>query len=82
MDKEKNIKNTGETLAFKIIYSEDIFQLGFAKKLDDEKIKVITEFNLEPNEFKFYLRRMLAAVATYNQSTGKNMIEEIYEEGV
>ncbi|XZK29985.1 hypothetical protein ACSXCN_00310 [Clostridium perfringens] len=72
-------KHKGRELAFKILYEDELFKFGFAE-YSDEKFKVLTEFELAPNEFKFYLKKMLAAVTQYNSETGKNLIEELYEE--
>lgn len=75
-----NKKIEGKDLAFKVLYKDEKFQLGFAKDTIDEDLDILAEVELEPNEFKFYFKKILAVVAQYNNETGKNMIKEIFEE--
>lgn len=79
MNNGKIAKERKRKLAFKMLYENELFQFGFAEIINEE-VEILTEFELEPNEFKLYFKKMLAAVTLYNNETGKNMIEEIYKE--
>lgn len=80
MKEEKKNNIEVDKLAYKIIFEDEVFKMGFAKMdCKNEKLEVLYEFELNEEEFKGYLIHMLKAVVDFNNKKGRNMIEELFE---
>lgn len=78
---EYNINSTKiESLAYKVLYEDNLFKFGLGESINNDEIQVKAEFELNDEEFKVYFSSILKAIVTFGNETGRNLIEEIYKE--
>lgn len=80
--KKEEIKESSKikNLAYKVKYEDDLFKFGFGEVINDSsEVKIRAEFELTKDEFKVYFSSILSSIVAYNEKTGKNIFEEIFD---